>query len=97
MHHHLSTALCIAMLALPAAQAAESVTALQSAADPSAAVPATPYNSAFAGYQSFREQAPAPWREVNDTVHKVGGHNGIFGGAARAPAAPAQHPQEHRK
>ncbi len=52
-------------------------------ADPRAEVPTTRYQSAFTGYQSFRDEKPAPWREVNDEAGRVGGHLGIFGGGAR--------------
>lgn len=57
-------------------------------------VPEIEYDSAFTGYQPFREQKLAPWRELNDEAHKAGGHIGIFGGTR---AAPAQHPPEHKK
>ena len=74
------------------------------ATEASAPVPATPYNSAFTGYQPYREQNLAPWRALNDEVHKAGGHIGIFGGAAgnapgaRSPAsATSAHPAEHKK
>lgn len=79
----------------------------------SAPVPATPYNSAFTGYQSYREQNLAPWRALNDEVHKAGGHIGIFGtipgnapanqpgnaSGVRATPAPATsaHPAGHKK
>lgn len=66
-----------------------------SAADPALRVPQTPYRSAFEGYVPYREQALAPWRELNDDVGRVGGHAGIFRGAAHGaqgqpmPAKPA--------
>ena len=44
-------------------------------ADPSAPVAATPYVSAFAGYQAYQEQQPGAWREQNDEV-RGGGHAG---------------------
>jgi len=59
------------------------------AAQPSAAplerVPVTAgiaYESAYAGYVPYREEALASWRELNDDVGRVAGHKGIFGGAA---------------
>lgn len=79
----------IAVLALPIAHAAEPSAAPPSAADAGARVPETKYESAFDGYQPFREQQPAPWRELNDEVHKAGGHIGILGGARGAHAIPA--------
>lgn len=42
------------------------------------------YQSAFDGYQAFRDEKLAPWREVNDAVGRVGGQAGIFGGAGHA-------------
>lgn len=42
------------------------------------------YESAFAGYQSYKDEKPASWREVNDEVGRIGGQAGIFGGAGHA-------------
>lgn len=82
-------------LAAPAAHAAEAATpATAKAADANARVPQQTYHSAFGGYQPFREQKLAPWRELNDEVHKTGGHIGIVGGAAGKPAA---HPPGQKK
>ena len=53
-------------------------------ADPAVRVPAVKYESPFAGYSPYREEKPAPWREVNDEVAKVRGHAGIFGGGGHA-------------
>jgi hypothetical protein len=50
-------------------------------ADPQATVPAPTYQSAFTGYQRLRDDALAPWREINDEVARIGGHMGMFGGA----------------
>lgn len=82
------------LAAAPYARAAESVTKYAVAADANARAPDTRYDSAFTGYQPYRAQKLAPWRELNDDVHKAGGHIGIVGGAAGKPAA--QHPAEHR-
>ena len=42
----------------------------------SGAQPAVPkYESAFSGYQSYRDEKPANWRDVNDTAAVLGGHN----------------------
>ncbi len=80
-------------------------------ADPRAEVPPARYQSAFTGYQSFRDEKLAPWREVNDEAARVGGHTGIFGGGAHtghgatkpaagtpAPAAAphAMHGKDHK-
>jgi hypothetical protein len=95
----LQTALSCALLALPAAHAAQPVPGPNTtAADPSVRVPAPAYESAFTGYQRYRGQSLAPWRELNDEVHKAGGHIGIVGGAAGRPAAATPvHPEAHKK
>ncbi len=97
MFHHLQNALWITALALSHAHAAEPRATPLTAADANARVPDTQYRSAFTGYQPFREQKLAPWRELNDDVHKAGGHIGIMGGAAGTRAAPPAHPPEHKK
>ena len=101
MHGYLKFAMWIAALTSSFALAAEPVAAPPpsvSATDAAAPVPDTRYHSAFTGYQSFRGQKLAPWREVNDEVHKAGGHIGIFGGAAGVRAQPlAPHPEERKK
>jgi len=93
-------ALCCAALAIPMAQAADTAPSKPATAtDAGARVPSLKYDSAFSGYQPFREHKPAPWREVNDEVHKAGGHIGIVGGAAvrKIDAPAAQHPPGHKK
>jgi hypothetical protein len=94
MFRYFPIALGIATLAAPAI-AAEPAHAPATAAN--ARVPDTKYDSAFTGYQPFREQKLAPWRALNDDVHQAGGHIGIFGGAAGArAAAQTAHPPEHK-
>ena len=101
MIRYRTSALCIAALALPAAHAQLRTATPPAAADAEARVPQTQYDSALRGYQPFREQTLAPWREINDEVHKVGGHVGIFGGTPKSAPAPAPtsegHPPEHKK
>jgi hypothetical protein len=94
MHCSFKIALCCAALAVTVTHAAETANSKRaSAANAGARVAEIQYDSAFTGYQPYREQKPAPWREVNDEVHKAGGHIGIFGGAAGKPAA---HPPGHK-
>jgi len=84
----------------------------QTPAPREAAVAAPPaYRSAFEGYRPYVEEPLAPWREVNDTVGRVGGHVGVLRadessappppatpGAAPAPAAKEpSHDAHHRK
>ena len=72
---------CAAVLSPLAATAQQRTTEL-SPANPSTAVPAVKYESAFTGYRPFRDEKLAPWREVNDEAARIGGHIGIVGGAA---------------
>ena len=61
--------------------------------DPSLPVPVISHGSAFADYQSFREQKPAPWRAVNDGVSDQPGGAGHVGhAAANTTAASATTP-----
>ena len=48
--------------------------------DPSVAVPVVVYQSTFQGYNSYREEIPRPWRELNEEVARTGGHAGIMHG-----------------
>jgi|SRR5688572_17813858 len=48
-------------------------------ADPKIAVPPLRYESALGGYRPFRDEGPAPWKQVNEEVKGLGGH------AAHAP------------
>jgi hypothetical protein len=80
----------------PLANAQQHVTG-PNPADAAARVPQAAYDSAFAGYNPYREQDLAAWREVNDEVARIGGHVRMFGGARHAgpgsakpgPARPA--------
>lgn len=63
---------------------AQPVPARTHPADPDAAAPAPAYRSAFEGYRPFRDETPLPWRGVNEEVARIGGHLGMFGGAAAA-------------
>ncbi|RZJ19898.1 MAG: hypothetical protein EOO54_14380 [Haliea sp.] len=59
-------------------------------ADPQAAAPALPYNSAFSGYKPWQDIQPGSWREVNDTVRDAspgGGHAGHGAASATPPQA----------
>lgn len=72
---------CAAALTPLVASAQQSTKAL-SPTDSAAVVPTVKYESAFTNYLPFRDEKLAPWREVNDEAASVGGHLGIFGGAA---------------
>jgi len=62
--------------------------------DPKAAVPPIEHRSAFEGYQAFREEGVAPWRDVNDAVGRVGGHTGVLRADEAAVPAPAGAPPQ---
>lgn len=78
-----------AMMLAPPAFAAQPGVEQPGPANPAAAVPAATYESAFAGYASFRDEKLAPWRNVNDEVARAGGHIGILRGASAAGGKPA--------
>lgn len=60
-----------------------------------APVPPTHYRSVFADDAPFRH-ALAPWRAVNDTVGRLGGHMGHMPALPALPAIPdAPQPHEH--
>lgn len=42
-------------------------------ADPAAAVPAVAYRPTLAGYRAWAPPEPRSWREINDTVARIGG------------------------
>ena len=75
-----------------AAAAIGAQTPAQPPADRGAAPPPT-YQSAYEGYRPYVEEPLAPWREVNDTVERVGGHVGILRAETQAiPTPPAAAP-----
>lgn len=76
--------LCLACAAFVASSAMAQQLANTHPAAPGVKAPPVRYESAFTGYQSFRDEKLAPWREVNDEVGRIGGHAGIFGGAGHA-------------
>jgi hypothetical protein len=64
----------------------------------SAVAPLPPYRSAYEGYRPLAEEPLAPWREVNETVERVGGHVGVLRADDRgAPAQPAAVPSPAAK
>jgi hypothetical protein len=65
--------------------------AAPAAADPKAEVPPVVYRSVFGGHRSDAGQGPGSWRELNDTVGRIGGWRAYAREAQAAPpvAAPA--------
>jgi hypothetical protein len=87
---------------LPAAVLAQQPAQPADPADPKAAVPAMRYQSAVAGYRSFKQDKPAPWKQVNEDVKGAAGHATHGAPKSRAPgeapskaeprpATPAEH------
>jgi hypothetical protein len=77
---------------LVAVQATTAAPAKQPGPDPAdaqAAVPALVYKPPLANYRSLGDEAPADWRQANDTVRAVGGWRAYAREAARDPQAPA--------
>lgn len=60
--------------------------------DPSAAVPAITYRSAFEGYQPFVDQELQSWRKANEEVGAARGHKGHGAGQGTGKNAPARPP-----
>jgi hypothetical protein len=74
------------------------LTALPATAQPGASqAAATPFRSAFAGYQAWREPEPLDWRNANRTAGDLGGHMGQVRGHARSDPAPANAPPSTSK
>jgi hypothetical protein len=81
-----------------AATATVAQPAPRSKADPlnvDASVPPLIFRSALAGYRRHAEQPAGSWREVNETVNRIGGWRAYAreaNDAAAAPAAPEAKP-----
>lgn len=71
---------CLSLIAC-LAQASSLFAAEPRPTDPTAAQSTVSYQSAFEGYQSYKEQPIADWRALNTEVGSAGGHIGIMGGA----------------
>lgn len=72
-----------ALAALAAASAANAQNAARpDPADPRAATKSRPYESAFKDYRPYREAEVARWREANEEMGRLGGHQGHLPQAA---------------
>jgi hypothetical protein len=78
--------------ALACAAAADAQTPAQSTGE--RAVSAPPYRSAYEGYRPYADEPAAPWREVNDTVGRVGGHIGVLRAEAADATSKPETPKE---
>ena len=76
------TAHLITAIALVSATAMAQPLRQPDPSDPSLPVPIISHGSAFADYQSFREQKPAPWQAVNDEISEQSSGAGHAGHAA---------------
>jgi hypothetical protein len=92
MFKHACTAAAIAIAAIPAHAQSQPKPDV-----PAATAPPAARSSAYGGYRPYRDEALAPWREVNDEVGRVGGHSGVVRAerkpAPTPPAAPTQAPE----
>ena len=57
--------------------------------DPAALAAPLEHISSFQGYQPFRDELLAPWREVNETAHRIGGHAEVLRAETQGAVAPA--------
>jgi hypothetical protein len=91
---HRILALALLASAVSSAIAAQAESSRPDPTNPAIAVPRQKYESAFGGYEPFREEKLENWRALNDEVGRAGGHIGIFGGgsghAGHGAAKPAQ-------
>ncbi len=89
--------LCCVLAALGLQTAVAIAQSRGNPAEPTVAVPATRYSSAFASYQPLGDEKTAPWREANDEVARVGGHLGMFRNQAAGtpPATTGSHAGHH--
>jgi hypothetical protein len=86
--------LCFMLAACVAGGAAAQTAARPDPADPKAAVPARPYESAFKGYRPYVDPEVTRWRQSNEEVGRLGGHVGHVPkaqGPAVKPAAQGGH------
>lgn len=83
---------CFLLVGILAGDAAAQGPARPDAADPKAAAPLRPYESAFKDYRPFVDPDVAPWRDTNAEVGRLGGHVGHVpresGGTAKPGAKP---------
>jgi hypothetical protein len=88
----------LALAACFAGSVAAQTAARPDAADPKAAAPARPYESAFKDYKPYVDPDIARWREVNQEVGRLNGHVGHVPqqpGAAARPGAKPPAPTGH--
>ncbi|MEO8144638.1 MAG: hypothetical protein ABI654_10525 [Betaproteobacteria bacterium] len=89
--------LCFTLSACIAGGVAAQSPSRTDSADPKAAVPSRPYESAFKDYRPYVDSEVGRWRETNDEIGRLGGHVGQVPnsvparGAAGQPVKPPTH------
>ena len=89
--------ICFTLAAWLAGSAVAQPPARHDPADPKAAAPSRPYESAFKDYRPYVDPEIARWRESNEEMGRLGGHVGHVPGsvpprgAAPQPAKPPAH------
>ena len=78
--------LALLLASMPTLALAEHA-ARQDPADPASPIPSAKYESAFTGYQSFQDQKPASWKDVNTEVTELSGVAGTTGHAGHSATA----------
>lgn len=86
-----SIARCLAGVAALLATAAQANAPRPDPLDAAAKVPPASYRSAFQGYRPYADAEPAPWRESNELVGRIGGWR-TYAKEAQQPEAPASAP-----
>ena len=94
--------ICFTLATCFAGSAAAQALSPPDPADPKAAAPVRPYESAFKDYRPYVDSDVARWRDVNDEVGRLNGHIGHVPsqpGTAAKPVAkpPAQGANGARK
>ena len=72
---HAACCLLVTVFAVPPALAQSAALPALHPADAQVSVPPPVYSSAFEGYQAFGTEKLGNWRDLNDTVGVLGGHN----------------------
>jgi len=86
----------LSLAVIPLAVPANAADPRPNPSDPSVAVPATEYKSAFTAYRKAAFDEKADWKQVNNAVQAIGGHAGAMKDGPRdQPAAPAMNHGGH--
>ena len=92
MKKNLSANIAVISICIGASQAlaaADGTSGTTGAADASAKVPPTVYQSPFSNYRAMGADLSTPWKDANDTVRNIGGWQAYAKEAAEAAKAAA--------